>query len=164
MGRYSAAPSTMRFPNHRREKGRKTIEQAFVLTGIFLRKGLMDQDQLSVRANTTEKDVGRQAKRVLRGAKQTDMGDISLYGNRRLIRIGGRGQGCAHSMSKPDFQIPHRDLPRLGGIKSTGCFDFGNAVADLFCGGGKRFSSLPSASRRCCCAHPWPRPSDGGAC
>ena len=59
-----------------------------------------------------------------KAAKQTDMGDTSLYGNRGLIRMGGRSQGCAHSISKPDFQIPHRDLSRLGGTKSTRFFGF----------------------------------------
>jgi hypothetical protein len=93
------------------------------------------------------------------------MGDTPFYGNRGLIRIGGRSQSRHRrdrSMSKPDFQIPHRDLSRLGGTESPGCFDFGNGVADLFFGGGKRFSSLSTASRRCCCAHPWPRPFGGG--
>ena len=85
------------------------------------------------------------------------MGNTSLHGNRAVIRIGGRSQGCAYSRSKPDFQIPHRDLSRLGGTKSTGFFDYGHGVADLFFFGGKRFSFLPTAPRRCCCAHPWPR-------
>jgi hypothetical protein len=64
-------------------------------------------------------------------------------------------------MSNPDFQIPRRDLSRLGGTKSLGCFDFGNGVADWFFGGGKRLSSLLTASQRCCCAHPWFRPPHG---
>jgi hypothetical protein len=90
------------------------------------------------------------------------MGDTSLNGNRKIPRIGGQSQGCACSISKPDFQIPHRDLSRLGGTESPRCFDFSNGVADLFFGGGKRLSSLRTASRRCCCAHPWPRPPGDG--
>ena len=52
------------------------------------------------------------------------MGNTSLYGNRGLIRIGRRSQGCAHSMSMPDFQIPHQDLSRPGGTKSSGVLIF----------------------------------------
>jgi hypothetical protein len=52
------------------------------------------------------------------------MGDNSLYANRSLIRIGGRSQGCAPSMSKLNFPIPHQDLSRLGGTDSPRCLIF----------------------------------------
>ena len=71
-------------------------------------------------------------------AKKADMGNTSLYGNRALIQIGGRSQSRPwrdYSKSKPDFQIPHQDLSRLGGTKLTRCFDLCNGVADLFLGG-----------------------------
>ena len=73
-------------------------------------------------------------------AKQADMGNTSLYGNRALIRIGGRSQSRRRrdsSMSKPDFQIRHQGFPFVG--QSTRFFDFCYAVADLFFGGVKLF-------------------------
>jgi hypothetical protein len=65
--------------------------------------------------------------------KEEDTGNTSLYGNRAMIQIGGRSQECACSLSKPDFQIPHRDLSSLG--QSSRGFGFCYVFADLFLGG-----------------------------
>jgi hypothetical protein len=52
--------------------------------------------------------------------KETEMEDTSLYGNGGMIGIGGRNQSRRwrdYSISMPDFQIPHRDLPFISGRK-----------------------------------------------